>query len=119
MAEFLADLPDPVVLLYEEDGPLGAPAQLQLRHVRLVLPPLPVGGDDHLAVAQLGPVAPRNEAAPELLDEDDQLFDPLAPPLLQLVEAGEAADEDLGTAEDVLIGANRQFAQEVGYALLE
>ncbi len=95
------------MLLYDEDSPLGAPAQLELSHVGLVLPPLPVGGDDHLAVAQFGPVTARNEAAPQFLDEHHELLDALAAPLLELIEAGEAADEDLGAAEGILVGADR------------
>ena len=71
----------------------------------------------HLAVAQLGPVSARDVAAPQLLYEDDQLLHALPPPLLQLVQAGEAADEDLGAAEGVLVGTNRQLAQEVGHTL--
>ena len=73
------------MLLHNDNGPLLLPPHLQLRDVRLVFPPLPVGRDHDLAVPQLDPVLPRVPPPPDLLDEHHQLLQPVPPPLLQLV----------------------------------
>ena len=54
--EKCSDLPPPVVLLHNHNGPLLFSTHLQLGDVRLVLPPLPVRRDNDLRVSQLHPV---------------------------------------------------------------
>ena len=116
--EKCSDLPPPVVLLHNHNGPLLFSTHLQLGDVRLVLPPLPVGRDHNLAVPQLDPVLASVPPSPDLLDQHHQLVHAVPPPLLQLVDHPQWPDEDLAPSKGVFFCGNGQIPQHVGHSLV-